>query len=271
MSQRTNEITISLKEVFLVFWKRLWVLILAAVVFTVGAVAYVAFTTRQTYKATARICINNSNFSFTTTSISLSDLNASSSLVPTYSNLAKAEYEMLETVLEKGTFKGEYTYDQLVGMISCVAVKDTSFLDISVTSEIDEDAIDLAMWVVQVLPSKVESCIEGSSVALVDPPRKAVPVGRGWTKSALIGFVIGLIFAALVVFILDVLLDDRFENDDWLKSFFGEYPVLAVIPDVGSREHKHYGYYQYYYSSQEKKDVDATSGTQDKDGGNNNG
>ena len=258
---RTN---VSFSELVRIFVGRIWILLLLSVLGAFAAFTITYVTVPKTYKATARIYINNSTVSIgNSTSISVSDLSASSNLVPTYSNLVKAEYHMLDTVVEKYNTSVDveeqnvsgYTATKLKSMIDCKEISKTSYLDISVTSKNPSDSVLLANLIVDVLPGKVNETIDGSSISLVDPAVKAVEVSRGLTKKTFYGFVIGFVLAAMYVFFRYVIFDDRIDNEEWLKKYFGEeYPLLTVVPDMDVTTKHGYGYYvkRGYYGYYEK-------------------
>ncbi|MBQ3275483.1 MAG: hypothetical protein IJH47_00300 [Oscillospiraceae bacterium] len=252
--KNNDEIEIDLLKLFKALWRRALVIILVAVVFASAVFAYTLFFISPAYDATASIYVNNSSFSFGSTSfsISASELNASNSLVNTYIYILKSR-TTLEDVIAKGNLP--YTFEQLSKMITTKTVTGTAAFDITVRSSSPTEAEFIANIIAQILPDRIAEIVDGSSVRIVDyaivPAHRAAP---SYTKNTIIGFLIGAVLAAAIViirFLIDEQNDVVIHSADELRTLYPDIKVLAMIPDMRLSEKKGY-YYSSYYGSEKK-------------------
>lgn len=103
------------------------------------------------------------------TGTSSGDLDACMSLqiTPVCADIIKSD-SCLETVIEKTGVS--LTVSQLGEMISFELIEDTDMLEVSVTSDDRQQAIDLAQAIADVAPEIIYELINGISVQIVDAP-----------------------------------------------------------------------------------------------------
>ena len=252
--KNNDDIQIDLIKLFKALWRRALVIILVAVVFASTVFAYTLFFVSPAYDATASIYVNNSSFSFGSTSfsISASELNASNSLVNTYIYILRSR-TTLEDVIAKGNLP--YTYGQLAGMISTKTVSGTAAFDITVRSSSPTEAEYIANIIAQILPDRIAEIVDGSSVRIVDyaivPAHRSTP---SYTKNTVIGFLVGALLSAAIViirFLINEQNDVVIHSVDDLRALYPDVRVLAMIPDMRLSEKKGY-YYSSYYGSDKK-------------------
>ena len=104
--------------------------------------------------------MNNSSFSFGSTSFSISssELSASNSLVNTYIYILKSR-TTLEDVISKAGLP--YTYEELSKMITTNAVSGTAAFDVTVRSLSPTEAEHIANTIAQVLPERIAEIVDG--------------------------------------------------------------------------------------------------------------
>ena len=94
------------------------------------------------------------------------------------------------------------------------------------------------------LPDKIASIVDGSSVRIVDyavkPAAKSSP---NTAKNAVIGVLLGVVLSCGLIIVMD-LMDDQIHDVDYLTSTYSDIPVLAVIPDLLSKNKSSYYYYR---------------------------
>ena len=143
-----------------------------------------------------------------------------------------------------------YSYDQLKKMISASSVNSTEIFSVEVTSTSPQEAELLANTIARVLPEKIASVVDGSSVRIVDtavvPSKKAAP---STGKNTMLGFLLGAVLACGAVVVL-YLMDDKIHSADYLLSSY-DLPLLAVIPDLTQDDDD--GYYYYGYGNAGRK------------------
>lgn len=221
-------------------WHRVWAIILTMVLFGGAAFSYACFFVTPLYESSALMYVNNSSFSVGSTAISLSDLNASKSLVDTYLVIMKTRMTLNE-VIEQAQLN--YSYEELRGMIHAASVNGTEVFSITVTSPDPQEAETIANTIVEVLPRKIEKIMDGSSVRAVDyavvPDRKSSP---SITRYTVIGLALGFLASSAIIVLIE-LMDDQIRSEDDLAQSY-DIPLLASIPDLmPSKTRSGYGGY----------------------------
>lgn len=248
---------IDLLKLIKALWKKALVIILVALVFAAVFFAATLLLISPSYDATASIYVNNSSFSFGSTSFSItsSELNASNSLVNTYIYILKSR-TTLEDVIAKADLP--YTYEQLAKMITTKAVTGTGAFSVTVRTSNPTLSEHIANAIAEVLPNRIAEIVDGSSVRIVDyaivPAHRASP---SYTKNTVIGFLVGALLAAALVtirFLIDEQNDVVIHSADELRKIYPEVKVLALIPDMRLTSKKGYYYYSSYYGNGKKGD-----------------
>lgn len=230
MYQKEDYIEINIMRLVGALWRRAWAILLAALIFGTAAFTYTKLCVTPLYKAKTLMYVNNSNISVGGTQLSISqgDLIAAQSLVDTYSVILKTR-NTLNEVIESANL--DYSYEQLHGMVSAYSVNSTELFYIEVTSADPYEAEKIANTIAMVLPGKISSVVEGSSVRIADyavvPSQKASP---STTRNTMIGAIIGILLVCVVLVVLE-LTDELIHDSDYVSQTY-EFPVLAVIPDL---------------------------------------
>lgn len=259
MNENQGEIEINLKDILAVLFKRWWIILLVTLI--CGALmfgyAYATYTPR--YQSTAKMYVNNdaSEIGGNLVSISSSDLMAAQQLVNTYCQIIESRLT-LEAVIKEAEL--QYTYEQLLGMISCGSVNETEIFYITVVSRDPGEAKAITNTIVKVLPAKISDVVEGSSVRTVDEAVEGKELSPGFTTKAAIGAILGFIASCALFFVYDVLVNDTLQTEEWMvDAYKGEIPLLAIIPDVNYSGGKHYGKYKYYRHNYYESNTDGNN------------
>ena len=253
--KENDEIEIDLLALVKVLWSRALVLVLTALITGAATFAVTAFLIKPKYEATAAMYVNNSSFSFGSTSFSISssELTASNSLVATYIFILESR-TTLEDVIAAADLP--YSYEQLSKMITTEAVTGTAAFNVTVESESPVEAELIANTIAKLLPDRIAEIVDGSSVRIVDyaivPAHRSSP---SFVKNTALGVLLGLFLSAAVVtvkYIVNEQTNDVITSADDLKALYPDIPVLALIPDMRLSEKKGY-YYSSYYGGKESK------------------
>ena len=230
---------------------RLWIIILVAVLAATAGFAYSAFVIPPTYGAQVLLYVNNSSINFGNTSfdISASDIQASLSLVNTYSVLLENR-TTLERVVENAGV--DYTVAELAEMITTGSVNETEIMKVVVVCGDPYEAAKIANSIAEVLPTRISEIIDGASMEVVD---SAVPVttkvGPSISRYTLIGLVLGALVTTIIIAIIAIM-DDTIYNEDYVLENYN-YPILAKVPNL-LETHRDSGYGYYYKSASESNE-----------------
>lgn len=245
MERNNNEeMEIDLLELLRALWKKAWAIILTTVIFATGTLVGTVFFVTPLYQAQALMYVNSTLSVGSKVSISMAELNAAQSLIDTYAVILKTRTTLNDVIEKTGV---GYTYEELSEMISAESVNGTEIFSITVTSPSPQEAEQLANAMAEILPDKISSIVEGSSVRIVDyavtPAHRASP---SLTKNTVIGAMLGFVLMCGVV-VVQFLMDDKIHDSDYLTKTYN-IPVLAVIPDLLTSRNEN----EYYRRSEQQ-------------------
>lgn len=271
-TKETREINIkTLLQTCLKFW---WIIVILAIVGATLSGLVTAVITDQTYQASSMLYVNNTSslqsLASDITSLTKGDIDAAKSISDVYAIIIKTRStlgEVADRLNDLPTYYPDihftpvdfghkdfgqedgfkYNYDYLIKLISVGSVDDTEVLQIKVVSENQAEAILIANVIADVAIDKIASIINGTSVKIVDPSTIASPISRGFGKNIAIGFLVGIVAAAIIILII-YFVDDVVSSESAIKDLFGEeIPILSTIPDSNiATKHK---YYKYHHSN----------------------
>ena len=184
MNKESEYIQIDLLKIAEGILRRFWLVTLCMLLCGALLFSYAAFYLSPQYEASVMVYVNNSSFSVgaTTFSISASEISAARGLVDTYLVILRTRTTLNE-VIRVGEL--DYTYEELVGMITAESVNETEVFSVSVTSGDPYEAEHIANTIARVLPDKIAAIVEGSAARIVDyavvPSRKVAPSIRNYT------------------------------------------------------------------------------------------
>ena len=242
-----NENTIDLVPILKAILKKWWVLLIAVVVGGVIAFGISKVLIHPTYQTKVTFIVSNaaanadSNTGFLEgQSVSNDDMNASQSLVYTYSELLTSRTVLSQAVSSTGY---SISYDELKNMITTEPVDKTQMIDVAVTADSPEKAYNIASAVANAAPS-VSGKVSGSSIEYYEGPvMPEKPYSPNLVKNAVIGALIGLLIALVWIAVLQ-LLDKRIKNADELEARY-KLPVIGTIPNpdkLGKSNNYYYAY-----------------------------
>ncbi len=220
---------IDIMQMLNALWKKLWVIVLSTVVCGVLVLLFTFFFVTPLYQSSAMLYVNNSSLDVGSTKIDLSDLNASKGLVDTYAVILNSRGTLEQVIEITGV---DYSYETLKGMISTQTVNDTEVFQVTVTSSDPNEAELIANTIVNVLPKRIDSIMEGSTVKIVD--YAIVPQSRvspNYQSNTLKGALIGALICCVLIVIKE-LLDTTIHDEDYLLKQYPNIPLLSVVPIV---------------------------------------
>ena len=223
-SSAADQQEIDLLELFLFYMGKLPLLIAAAVCGALLSGLFTHFFIEDRYTASSRMYMVSASSSSV---VNLSDLLVGTSLSNDYVELMKTR-PVIEGV--RDSLGLDYTYNNLLSMISLSVVPNTRIVKISVTSTDPVEAMDIANEMARISREHLPKIMEAPAPSIVEtaiiPEHRSYPsMSRnvaGGTLAAL----------ALVMGVLTViyLMDDTIQTSEELEKEFGIMP-MSVIPD----------------------------------------
>ena len=218
----TNEAEIDILDFLQYMLRRVKYVILAAVLGVVIAAVYGFILATPMYEATAQIYVVNSQDSV----VNLSDLQIGNYLASDY-QLVFSTWEVNQQVIQNLNLN--YTVNQLKSMLEISNPSNTRALFITVTSPDPKEAAIIAneyasvarQYISDVMLTEVPSTL---SVAL-EPEH---PVSPNKKLLVAIGFMLGVVLSAAIMFVVYIL-DDKIKTSSDVLKYTGSMP-LAIIP-----------------------------------------
>ena len=222
--RRNEEMEIDLLELFGHFMDKIWWIILGFLAGALIAGLITHFVITPKYTATAKMYMVSSS---SQSVVDLTDLNIGQSISGDYVELLKTR-PIVEGVIQEQDL--DYSYNQLVNMLSLSVVNNTRIIKIDVTSTDPKEAMNIANAIaekgVSELPKLMETPAPHIAEYAIVPVNKSSP---SLTKNTMIGALLGLLIM-LGLFTIQFLMDDTFKTAEEIEREFGVMP-LTVIPE----------------------------------------
>lgn len=227
-------------------WVKVWAIIICAVIGGGIAFSYSYFLITPMYESSALLYVNNNSVDLGNTKLSITsgDLTAASGLIDTYTVILTSR-NTLESVIRDSQLP--YTYSTLKEKVSAGSVNNTAVFKITATDKDPEMAAHIVNSILEILPDRISTIVEGSSVEIIDFAVPAVkPSSPNIMKITAIGALLGIVASSAVI-ILRFLMDTIIRDEEYLAETFKDIPVLTVIPDLGEEDAGGYYYYSKSY------------------------
>ena len=230
MNENEEYMTIDLRKIFYQIMQNIVTIVLVTVICALIGFLISAFLIKPTYSASAQMLVNNRRDEQSTTAISQSDINASSSLVNTYSIILKS-HDILEKVIDDCDLN--YSVDDLSQLVSVSPVNSTQVMRITVRSKDAQEALSICSNLVEQAPDAIISAMDAGSVTTVSSPyTTGKPVSPSKKRYTAIAGLLGL-FACLAVIVIKEITNDKFKTTEDIRTVL-DLNVLGVIPAENS-------------------------------------
>ncbi len=222
MEVREGEIEIDLRELFLVLWRKAFIIVCAMVVFGAAAFGYTKFMATPMYESSSMIYI----LSKATDTTSLSDFQLSAALTADYELLATSGTVLNEVI---DTLDLDISYNQL---LSCVDIENptgTHALRIKVSYPDNKQAMVIANELAVVVSEQVAKLMDTEMPITWETATIAeTPSSPSLGKNMVIGMLLGMFLSAGIIVVL-FLLDDTIKDESDVAKYLGKN-VLATLP-----------------------------------------
>ena len=231
-----EEKTINIMDLVMLAWRRLWIIILVAVICAAGAFGYCKFFVTPSYSATASILVTNgavtTSYDDTTDKVSGSDISASLYLSYTVVDILNTPdiYKKVADALGSG-----YDYQSLMGRSSIARrSEDTLFIDVTFSSTDPKEAMRVANKYVEVACSYIPEFIPSSRAMVASTAIKAAMTYPRTMMTTAVAGLAGAVVAYVVLFIIESLNRSVKGEEDFTANF--DVPLLGSVPDFENAE-----------------------------------
>lgn len=231
-----NEISVNIGDLIAIFLKRLWLLILVAVI--IGGAVYTLllseYEEKYTSKSTIMVMNPEENLSASSSayyySLTITAVNDCEQLITSRS--------VINRVIDELGLDGiGITYSSLKKMINISSQLDSHVLEVTVTSYNAELSRDVVNSLCRMGAAQIEEYIEFATAKVIDEgivseePSNSV----GIEFAIIAGFVAAML--VYVMFLIVAINDDRIKTPDNIEEKLG-ISVLGIIPYTGVKKHK---------------------------------
>lgn len=225
--------------------RRIWILILAAVVFASAAFCYCKFLATPEYTATASVLVTNGgimvqNKEEEREAISTTDISASINLVDTVTDILETSDIYKQLSKEIGN---KYSYSQLKGKTTISAKTDHSmFVDVTFKASDPVEATEIVNTFVELTPEYIVKFVPYSNVAVAATADSAVLAFPRTTTISLIAAMLGVVVAFVIVLIVDSFDQAILGEKDFTSHY--DIPLIGSVPDFETMNVVPSNYYQ---------------------------
>lgn len=234
---------ISLRDLWDVFTRRFFIMLLAAVVVVGGAFAYKQLTFIPRYQSTATLyLVNQTAEDSESSTTTYNNFSLALKLVNDCDHLIKS-HSVLDPVID--ALNLDMSYEQLYKVVTVVNPEDTRILEVTVEADTPEQAKRIVDKVCEVGTQKIEDAMGFEQAKLYE--YGVLNEKPSNTTSLTMYAILGLLAAVAVyaIFLIRFLLDDRIRTEEDIERYLG-LSVLGDIPNADNPK-KGRGYYKGYY------------------------
>ncbi len=220
------EETIDLREYFFILKKKMWIIVLSAVICGVisGLVSF--YVLKPVYEANTTLIVNKEVENETTQMTTSDDLNFVQKLALTYGEIIKSRSVITSTIDKLNL---DMTYEDLSEAVSITNVENTQIIKISVKNENQRVAATICNTIPEIFSTEVQRIVKASGTEVID--KAAVPeepIKPNKIMNILIATVLGAMISVFVIFLREAL-NTKIKEPKDIEEKLG-LPVFGVIP-----------------------------------------
>ena len=225
MSKKNKETTV--KDLVEIFLPKLWIIILAGVVFAAAMFVYSYFFKEDTYTSSADVYLYKDGGG-----VSTGDINTAQEMVAVYADVIEGNtfFDLIKPKIEDNGYPS-ITHSQFKKLVTVTQKDDKPMFTVKVISSDPEMSCKIAEVVKDGIDSYIASDILQNSIKskVTNEPQEPVrPDSKNTARNTIICGVIGVLLATVAVWIhsnFDVIIRNSKKIEDNL-----DVPVLGVIP-----------------------------------------
>ena len=223
-----------LREYINIIRRRLWIIIVIAVLFTVGTGIYNNYFLENIYESNSTLYVGKG--ADEQTAIVYNDLLMGQYLVKDYKEIASSRVvseQVVDELKNEGKLDEEFNPANLANMISINLRGDTRVIEIKVQDTNPERAQDLANKIAEVFKARAEELMKINNIEIIDTallPAEDKPAKPKRVQNIAIAAFIGIITGLGVIFLIEYF-DNTIKTSEDVDKFL-ELPVIGTIPNM---------------------------------------
>ncbi len=222
-----EERTLEIKELFEVFRKKIWIIVIITILSALLGLAY-TYRMGTMYRAGVKVYIGNSENIIN--SYTEEQMKYYSGFVNTFREIIMID-DFLNETLEEHDLK--LTAEQIKGGLGLTAAANSPIIEMSYTGPNKKQTKEVLTALTTEFTEQVKKIMPSANVQIVDSV-KVVAIEPAKTKVIILSIVVGMIGSIGLVLVLDYL-DDRIHNKENLEKLL-PVPVLGQLPHLNAKE-----------------------------------
>ena len=233
-----NELTLA--DLLNVALKRIWILLIAAVIGGLAAMYYSNFLVVPKYHSSSKFYVDTQN-SASAADVTIVDQQRNTAyarmIVGSYIDILNTNNftRYLADNLDSTNLSKEYNYAQLYGAISYNYTEDTESFTVTVVADTPEDAYAIAQRIqdeAEPYLITMRHAAKGTIKVIDDARLEKNPINLRTSLNIILGAFIFAVIAFIIVFIIEIN-DVRIKSEKDVSEIF-ELPILGIIPEYMS-------------------------------------
>ncbi|MGQ8870913.1 YveK family protein [Paenibacillus sp. TSA_86.1] len=228
---------VELKGYFRILQKKLWLIVVIALIAGVGAGVKSIFFTQPLYEASSKLIVNQTSTIEGQAIMDFSMIQTNIKLINSYREIIKSS-AIMDKVVSTYPDLG-LTSSELMNRTSVSTASESQVMSITVQGTTYESAAKTVNAISKVFQSQIPLIMKIDNVAILSEANlnsNVAPINMKTTLSIIVSLFAGLVLAVALVFLLDYL-DDTFKSETELEKELG-LPVLTVISKMKKEDLK---------------------------------
>lgn len=232
MNNKEQENTIDLKRILALLLSKIWIILLVAVVFAAAVAVYTKLAIDEEYTSVATMYVQNKEVGIegSSTSISSSDMVASSSLAKVCQDIFTSDRMLVKVETSLKELGYEVTAKQLKKMIKITSTNENQVMTLTVVSGDPMLSLEIASLVTLNAEEVYRDIVKiGSVETISEASYSETPSAPNLKRNVILGFLLGFLLMCVAIVLTD-LLDTKVKPQDNLSEMYG-IPLFAEIMD----------------------------------------
>ncbi|XEC96224.1 YveK family protein [Paenibacillus tarimensis] len=229
-----------LKQYWNIVKKRLWIIMLLAVVFGTVTGFYSYSFIKPQYAASTKLIVNQSNGTGDILDrLDLGSINSSIQLLKTYKEIIRTP-KIMNQVVEEYPQLG-VTAGDLIRRVSVSSVNDTQVMSVTVIDSDYERAARSANAISIVFQKAIPELMKVDNISILDeanPNSTPVYISPNPVKNIVVSIILAVLLGLGLVFLIEYL-DDTIKTEEDVTRIL-QLPTLSAIPKIKVRDMKRY-------------------------------
>ncbi|MGL4656086.1 MAG: YveK family protein [Sarcina sp.] len=226
-----NEEVIRIEDIMYALKKR-WIMILSVTVaFTLAAAGLSFFVIKPKYEAKVKVFIGKEESKGTNSNYDNNDIAMYQKLMKTYAEVIKTKDAVSDALKDINQPTSQSNVNRVLGGLSVSPSADTQIMEVKYTTTDKSEILPILNSITSVFIDNSEELIPNGNVQIIEKAEAPEnPVSPNKVLNTIIGFMLGMMIAVGIAFLLEYM-DNTVRSKDDLEKLL-DIPVIGNIPKM---------------------------------------